>query len=295
MVRKGLTSCNKLELRVYRLLGIREFRKAILLFEKINHHKDNRKNENYHPSNVNVFALEQYNGFLLYNAFLHVASLFFSGMYLLFTLTFGVRITVVDVFMAILSLLNIYCIFLQRNNYLKIKDYCFRYYYRFYNKAKLCSEDIIQRIATQGLQQIQADYDVICRIKNAFEGRADCVLSVADTDSLKRICEYIEPILQRKSNRLIKGVIEVGLMEKCNSVSGPYTSLQKRTDWLQRKLGFSGRKMLDRTVIITEDMECEMLYRKLAPDESAYNMYFVCLFLDEVFAGMADKGRANDA
>ena len=75
---KRLSSWNKFELRVYRLLGVNQFRKAILLFEKIKHRKDNRKNENYHPSSFDVFALEQYNGFLLYNAFLHIVSLLFT-------------------------------------------------------------------------------------------------------------------------------------------------------------------------------------------------------------------------
>lgn len=295
MVYKGLTSWNKLELRVFRLLGIGQFRKAILLFEKIKHHKDNRRNENYHPPNFNVPALEQYNGFLLYNAFLHGASLLFSGIYLMFTLAFEIRIIVVDVFMIILSLLNIYCILLQRNNHLKIKDYCYRLYNRFYNKADLYSKDILQRITAQGPQRFQSDYEVICRIRNAFEGRSDCVLNVSDIDNLKRICEYIKPISQKKSNHPTKRVAEVGLIEKCNSISGPYTSLQKRADWLQRKFGISGRKMLDHTVIITEDAECEILYRKLTQEGSSYNMYFVCLLLDEVFAGIVDKVRANEA
>lgn len=295
MVYNGLTSWNRFELRVYRLLGIGKFRKWILLFEKIKHHNDNKKNENYHPSNFNVLALGQFNGFLLYNALLHSISLVFCGVYLLFTLAFGIRIIVVDVFMVILSLLNVFCILLQRNNHLQLKDYCYRNYKRFYNKVDLCNKDMLQKIIAQDSHQIHADYEVICRIKNAYEGRTDCVLSDSDTDSLIRICEYVEPILQKKSVCMSEEVAEVGLIEKCNSISGPYTTLQKRADWLQRKFGLSGRKILDHTVIITEDAECEMLFRKLAPEGSADNVYLICLMLDEVLASVIDKVKVNEA
>ena len=294
-VYNGLTSWNRFELRIYRLLGINKFRKGILLFEKIKHHKDNRKNENYHPSNFNVLALGQFNVFLLYNALLHSISLVFCGVYLLFTLAFGVRIIVVDVFMVILSLLNVFCILLQRNNHLQLKNYCYRNYKRFYNKVDLCNKDMLQKIAAQDSYQLYADYKVICRIKNAYEGRTDCVLSDSDTDSLRRICEYVEPNLQKKSVRMSKEVEEVGLIERCNSISGPYTALQKKADWLQRKFCLSGRKMLDYTVIITEGAVCEMFFRKLAPEGSANNVYLICLMLDEALAGVIDKVKANEA
>ena len=288
MAYNELTSWNKFELRVYRLLGIRQFREAIFLFETVKHRRDNRKNENYHPSDFNVLALGKFNGFLLYNAFLHGVSLTFCGIYLIFTAAFGVRIVVIDVFMMILSLLNVYCILLQRNNHLRIKDYCYRDYKRFYNKAGLHREDMLRKIAAQGPQQLQADRDVIRRIMDAYEGRADCVLNASDIDSLRRVCEYIEPISQKKSIRVSKGAAEIGLIERCSSISGPYTSLQKRADRLQRKLGLSDRKMLDHTVVITESAECEMLFRKLAPEASAYNAYFICLLLNEALAGMID-------
>lgn len=295
MTYKELTSWNKLELRIYNLLGIKYFQKAMLLYERIRHHKDNRKNENYHPSNFNVLALEQYEGFLLYNAFLHGVSLLFCGVYLILTLAYGVRIIVADVFMVLLSLINLYCILLQRNIHLKLKDYCYRYYNRFYKRAHLVSNDILQRITAQKPQQIQADFEVVCRIRKAFEGRADCILNASDTDSLKRLREYVEPIPQKKSNWLTKGVTEVGLIEKCSSISGPYTSLQRRADWLQKRFNLSGHKILDHTVVLTADMECEAHYRELVPEGSEYKFYFACLILDEVMAGIVDKVRGNEA
>lgn len=295
MVHKGFTFWNNLELGVYRLLGVNQFRKVILIFEKLRHLKDNRKNENYHPSHFDVLALEQYNGFILYNAFLHGVSLAFAGAYFILTLTFGVRNIVADVFMVVLSLLNIYCIVLQRANHLRIKGYCYRYYNRFSVNSNLYSKVLVQRIYAQEPQLLQTDYEVICRIRNAFEGQADCVLNAADINSLKRICDCIAPTPHKKSYRRTKEFTADGLIEKCNSISGPYTSLQMRVDWLQRKFGQSGRKMLDHTVIITEDAECELIYRKLIPEDTGYNLCFVSYLLYEIFTVAVDKVSTNGA
>lgn len=294
MENNGLSSWNKLELRAYRLMGINQFRKAILWFERVKHHKDNRKNENYHPFGFGVCALEQYTGFLLYNASLHGISMFFSVIYFIFAFTLKNHNVVVDTIIAFLSIFNVYCILLQRANYLRIREYCHRYYKRFYDKAHSFSEEVLRRFYNKELQYLQSDYEVICRIKNAFEGQTDCTLNVADVGSLKRICEFINPLSRKKSTQRTVGVEEISLMERCNTILGPYTTLQMRADWLQRKVGLSGRKMLDHTVIITEGAECERLFKQIVPVDNAYNMCFVCILLYEVYASAVNKAWANE-
>lgn len=292
---KRLSSWNKFELRVYRLLGVNQFRKAILLFEKIKHRKDNRKNENYHPSSFDVFALEQYNGFLLYNAFLHIVSLLFTVVYAVLSTTIDFRNVVLDLGMIVLTLLNVYCIILQRANYLMLKELRYKYYKRFLNRADLCRKETLQKIYALEPQKLQADYEVLSRIRKALEGQVDCILTCADSESLKRICACFGSTSINKVNRKNKETLEVGLIEKCYSTSGPYTALQVRADSLQRKLCVPGRKMLDRTAIITEDAECEMLYRKLFPEDTIYNFCLVCFLLYEVFTGMIGKADTNVA
>lgn len=289
----SLSSWNKFELRVYGLLGVQQFRKAILLLEKIKHRKDKRKNENYHPSSFNVFALEQYNGFLLYNAFLHAVSLFFTVVYAAVSTTIEFRNVVLDLGMIALTILNVYCIILQRANYLILKEFRYKYYMRFLNRTDLCRKETLEKIYALEPQKLQTDYEVLSRLRKAFEGQADCILTSADSESLKRICACFESPSINKVNRKNKEILEVGLIEKCYSASGPYTALQARADSLQRKLCLPGRKMLDRTVIITENAECEMLYRKLFPEDTIYNFCLVCFFLYEVFTGMIGKVDKN--
>lgn len=292
---KELSFWNNFELRVYYLLGVQQFRKAILWLEKIKHHGDDNKNENYHPLNFDLISLEQYTGFLAYNAFLHCVSLIFAAMYLLLSITINFYNVVVDLIIIILIILNIYCIILQRATYLKLKEHRLKYYKRFFPRIELCTKEKIERIYAQEPQKLQDDYRVLVRMKNAFERRSDCILTVADSESLKRICQCIEPASETKPKSQIKENLEVGLIVKCNSIFGPYTKLQMRADWLQRKLGLPGAKMLDRTVIITEDAECEALYKKLVLEDTTYNMYFACVLLYEIFTGVVDKVRHNEA
>lgn len=292
---KRLNSCNKLELRLYRLLRVKRFRKVILWFEKTKHSKDNLKNENYHPSGFDVFSLERYNGFLLYNTSLHIVSLLFTAAYALLSIAIEFRNAVVDLSMMLLTLFNVYCILLQRTNYLRLKEHRLKYYNRIFKQTDLCREERIQQIYEQKPEELLADYEVLFRIKKAFDGQADCVLADADAESLKRICACFEYMPINKVGRKNKEALDAGLIEKCNSTVGPYTALQIRVDWLQRKLRTSGRKMLDCTAIITADAECEKAYRELFHEDSVYSFCLVCFLLYEAFNGVIGKVMTNEA
>lgn len=282
-----------LELKIFRFTGVQLFREVVFCIERVKHGKSNRKNENYHPFNFDVISLEKFNGFLLYNGLLHVISFLFVVAYIALTLAFDIRNTFVDVVLAVFLLLDIYCIALQRNSYLKVRAFCHRYYSRSFTNHMLCNENALQKLYAEAPQNLRRDYEVICGIKHAFEGRANCILSMSDVESLKRICECIEPIAPRKK-RQDKRHTEVGIIEECNSIRGPYTALQLRVNQLQRALGIPGRKMLDHTVIITENEECERLYRKLIPEDTVYNICFVCFQLYAVFTRSVNRISANE-
>lgn len=291
---RGLSQRQKNEIKIYRLFGVNYFRKVILWFEKTKNHRKNKRNENYHPSAMDVISLEKYNGFLLYNTFLHSVSMFFVVVYCILAIAFGFHSLVIDIIMAIVSLLNIYCIVLQRTNYLKVKEYFYKYYNRLFNKLSSFDKGIMQQIYINEPSLLLSDYKVICKLKNAFDGKEDCYIEIADVDSLKRIHECVEPLLQRKNSRRTNAVSEVGLLELCSSIKGPYTLLQKRADYLQRKFGVSGRKMLDRTAIITEDVECEFLYKKIVPEDTVSNYCFVFISLYEMFSYEVKKVKSDE-
>lgn len=284
-----------LELQLFKFTGVKRFRKAVFWLERVKHRKSNRKNENYHPFSFDIITLEKFNGFLLYNTLLHIISLLFIVAYAALSLAMGVHNTIVDIILTIFLLIDIYCIALQRNSYLKVRVFCRRYYSRSFTKHMVCNENVLQELYMNEPQKLRSDYEVVCRIKRAFEGQSNCILCISDIESLKRICECVEPIASEKNKHQIQNPAKAGIIEECNSTLGPYTALQLRVNQLQRRLGVSGRKMLDHTAIITESKECERLYRKLVPEDTVYNMCFVCFRLYEAFSGSVNRMSANES
>lgn len=282
------------ELQIFRFTGVNLFRKLIFWLERVKHGKSDRKNENYHPFSFDVISLEKFNGFLLYNALLHIISLLFVVAYIVLSLIFDIRNTTVDVIVAVFLLLDIYCIALQRGSYLKTRVLCRRYYSRSFTNIMQCNRDVLQELYTEDPQKLRQDYEVIWRIRNAFEGHSDCILGVSDVESLKRICECVEPIAPKKNDQQDNRPAESGVIEECNSISSPYTALQLRIDRLQKALGISGRRMLDHTAIITENQECERLYRKLIPEDTVYNICFVCYQLYAVYTRSINNIRTDE-
>ena len=294
MMYSGLNQRQRNEVKIYRLLGVDYFRKVILWFEKTKNQKKNKKNENYHPAAMDVISLEKHSGFLLYNAFLHSVSMLFVIVYCILALAFGLHNLIIDIIMVVISLLNIYCIILQRTNHLKIKEYFCKYYNRLYKKLACFDNEIMRQIYANEPSLLLSDYKVICNLKEAFDGKKDCYIGNADIDNLKRIQKCVEPLLQRKNSGRTNAVSDGRLLELCSSIKGPYTLLQRRADYLQRRFRVSGRKLLDRTAIITEDAECELLYKKIVPEDAVSNYCLAFVLLYEQFTNEVRKVKANE-
>lgn len=109
--------------RMYEFLGIKVFRKLILKFEHIRHRNDNLKNINYRLKENSITSWQSFKGYLLYNAVCHIGSLAFVVVYFVVTWIFGIRYIILDVLMYILTVINLYCIMLQRYIFIKIKTY----------------------------------------------------------------------------------------------------------------------------------------------------------------------------
>lgn len=292
---KELSARNNIELRVYRLLGVNQFRSLILSFEKIRHFKDKQSNENYHPSALDVLSLERYSGCLIYNAFLHGFSLLLTVLYAGVSTIVGFRNIVFDIGIVFLTLLNIYCIMLQRFNYLKLKEYLYRYEMRIRKHIHFFSNEKGKNMYALEPQKFRMDYALLSKMKKAFEGRGDCVLTLDDVESLQRICVCLEPKEREKARRNHYKFSSGGLLEQCSVAMRPYTALQMRAERLQRLFRVSGRKTLDCGAIITENAACEALYRALIPEDTAYNFFLICCLLYEAFTGMIDKVGTNEA
>lgn len=289
-----LNRFHQYELRIYRFLGINRFRKVLLLLERLKHHKDNGKNENYHPSDMTDISLKEYEGYLLYNAFLHCVSLLFVMVYFILAVAAGVHNILVDAIMVALFVIDVYCIILQRVNFLRIQAYIHKRFQRYSQKANLLKSEISCKIKQGKFQNIYDDYELICKIRNAFLGKRDCIIKHTDIESMKRICACVE--LSAAQNRARKGSEEneISLVECCELYPGPYTVLQSRANCLQKWLGISEATILGGAVVVTEDEECEMHYKRLIPQDTTAHISYVCCVLFEAYKSIVD-GMEEDA
>lgn len=113
----------KFEVKIYELLGIKLFKKAVFKLEKIIHRKDGKKNINYHIKNSNdMESVDNFKKFLYYNGAIHTKNLIFDIPVIILMIVFRYNlILIVPIMLWLIK--DIYCIMLQRYNWLKINDF----------------------------------------------------------------------------------------------------------------------------------------------------------------------------
>ena len=113
----------KFEVKIYELLGIKLFKKAVFKLEKIIHRKDGKKNIKYHIKNSNdMESVDNFKKFLYYNGAIHTKNLIFDIPVIILMIVFRYNlILIVPIMLWLIK--DIYCIMLQRYNWLKINGF----------------------------------------------------------------------------------------------------------------------------------------------------------------------------
>ena len=110
------------ELKVYELLGVKQFRKLVFLLEKLIHFRDKGVNQNYHISNYSLDEIKKFKKFLFYNGRIHIQNSFWIVIGIILELIFiGNNVILTSVLCEEL-IRNLYCIMLQRYNYIRMND-----------------------------------------------------------------------------------------------------------------------------------------------------------------------------
>ena len=113
----------KIEVKIYELLGIKLFKKFVFKLEKIIHRKDGKKNINYHIKNSNdMESVDNFKKFLYYNGAIHTKNLIFDIPVIILMIMFRYNLILIVPIM-LWSIKDIYCIMLQRYNWLKINSF----------------------------------------------------------------------------------------------------------------------------------------------------------------------------
>lgn len=142
------------ELKLYEFLGIKQFRKLAFKFRDglfciINFKKSKEENEWYLRNSVNNYTVDrqkglkgfyEYRKWIIFNAVIHLISIFLMGPNLIMNI--GVLPLPTMIFSLILFIINIYCIILQRYNWIRIKSII----KRGQRRTERCKEELLKKI-----------------------------------------------------------------------------------------------------------------------------------------------------
>lgn len=263
------------ELRIYQCLGVKGFRRGILRLERRKHRKDGGQNSNYHPRSTSVAALKSFTGYLLYNAILHGISLLFAVVYLALCCLSCVHHLWADILVAAVTVLNLYCIMLQRYTFLRMRAYldrCCRKRDAAVSKAAAQLTEVLQH---REEPELFAEFELIRRLQKTAREGTDTLLAEADAPVLERIAMCLErsglgaQSLPRKKQRgretdtfSSMPALEAEEADRCGVVERRVSRLQKA---LHRE---KTENVLFCFSLVTENGRCERAYRRVFPEDS---------------------------
>ena len=109
------------ELRIYEALGVRQFRNLLFRYERIRHFHRGGKYANYHLSRLSAEGAEAFLRCLQRNTMLHAGSQLLLILFGFGAWYRGIPLRPFVPLSVLLSLLNIWCLMLQRYNFLRIR------------------------------------------------------------------------------------------------------------------------------------------------------------------------------
>ena len=262
----------KKETRLYELLGIRTFRKMLFLLESFKHHKDDRKNLNYHLRDSSIYSMESYKGYILYNTCLHVISICFVAVFFLITMLIEEHYLILTVVMCIVLAVNCYCLMLQRYVFLKIQLHLMRRKDGFARRKALVCQGITTKLQEQEYSDLLGEYEEICIITQNIALGAECFIDEYNSEVLTKISAIIQ-----KPNHITRQNASCSIFDKkMSQIIGSFpekpkiiTSIERKVSTLQKlfKMNDSYNVLYD-YAFITSSRQGEELYRVLFPNST---------------------------
>lgn len=181
------TRINEVELKVYRYLGICYFQKMVFMLEKFIHRKDNGKNQNYHFASNCMEPVEQFVKYLFFNGSIHVRNMCFFVIYCAIKKCFF-SFHFYDVLLLFLWVKDLYCVMLQRYNYLRMTKFSIRMKKRRNIRIEKKTEELLPTFKRDyDSSYVGKDLEFIKNLKWAIDNKSELVLDVEDEMTLKRL------------------------------------------------------------------------------------------------------------
>ncbi len=180
------------EKRIYEFFQIRLFQKMVFMLERMIHKKDGGNNINYHFATENQNFGESFIKYLFFNGIIHIRNLLFFSVYFFVKGLFA-RYSLFDILFLVLAIKDLYCVMLQRYNYLRIAI--------FHGRMKERKQKLINKQVAIYKEKMKSKYDtkfrendlmLIKRLKEGLESSEYILLDDNDYLALKRIIRIVE-------------------------------------------------------------------------------------------------------
>lgn len=181
---------NRVEKIIYECLGIKLFRKCVFLLERFIHRKDKGRNINYHIAKNSLSDVAYFTRYLFYNGAIHVRNIGYAITYLLVRQLCSATFGVVDAVVLALGMKDIYCIMLQRYNYLRINERIAV----LKEKRKRNIRHWVQRVhsSSPNISFCEEDIQWIRSVREQLQNKKDYIfVSDDDIDRLKRFSQIL--------------------------------------------------------------------------------------------------------
>lgn len=183
-----MKKCECFEIRFYELIGVRFFRKLVFLLERFIHRKDKGNNINYHIPYKNIESLDAFIKYIFYNGAIHVRNTIAISLYFIIKFIMLHRLDWYDVFVGLLLLKDVFCVILQRYNYLRIKQrkdiLVKKRNQQIEREAAKVNLSVIENYTTN---KIDEDLSLIYRLREGLANKASVTLSDEDVEKLSRL------------------------------------------------------------------------------------------------------------
>ena len=185
-------SAVRTEMMIYKLLGVELFRIMVFKLEKLIHRKDGGKNDNYHIAAYDPNELSAFIKYLFYNGTIHFRKVVFYISYFLVHYMIVGRFCWYNYFLCVFLTKDLYCILLQRYNYLRIKERDAKLQEKRQQKIQKRSENIAANISNgYDCKYAKQDLLFVRNLSTCIQDRKSILLDEKDAATFERLLKIM--------------------------------------------------------------------------------------------------------
>ena len=229
----------KIELKIYRFLGVKQFRALTFKLEKLVHIKDKKQNHNYHINpdsgksliNCTIDEMEDFKKKLYYNGSIHVKNLIFltiTSLIILIIPTFNKYVLILNL---VLAIKDAYCVMLQRYNCIRINSVIEAKRKRMNKAVEKRSNEILELRNKQVISNSDSQDEYV---NNDMLKYLEVMINKNDPKLLETVVKLVN-VLDRKDNAIfdkndleeLMMIREILLQSKKNNIENKKKVLKK--------------------------------------------------------------------